>query len=78
MTSFPLVSSLPRQNTTVATLTPSPARPARPSRWRSLEHGTFNCVTAAPASDQTITAFVTTAVFAWAVIVALFWWRRSA
>lgn len=41
-------------------------------------HGTFNYVTAAPAGDQTITAFVTTAVIVWAVIVVLVWRRPAA
>jgi CAAX protease family protein len=40
-------------------------------------HGTFNYVTAAPSSDQAITAFVTTAVLVWAVIVVLVWRRRA-
>lgn len=41
-------------------------------------HGTFNFVTAAPASDQTITAIVTTAVLVWAVVIVLVWRRRTA
>lgn len=43
-----------------------------------LWHGTFNYVTAAPAADQTINAFVTTALIVWAVIVVLVWRRRPA
>ncbi len=38
-------------------------------------HGAFNYITAAPSGDQSITAFVTTAVLAWAVIVVLVWRR---
>lgn len=41
-------------------------------------HGVFNFVTAAPASDQAITAFVTTAVLVWAMIVVVGWRRHTA